>query len=233
MRSLLIGAMGAFVFYLLTGSSALDSQWRDARDGDWRHVGTSKSVIRQGVPDVRADLLRHVADSEGSCYRTWVEMTPSAYRAGMWIGRSENPADWLLLVLDGQYEGRGFALLDSAGSVLWEDPWVEWVSYTPYLLEAVCEPGRVRVQLFGWEGPELLSQSDWIEIPAHDSSQRYFGFHTDRAIARFQGWEIAAEPMSPVVPDAPNRLRLVNDAGLNGASSVTANGCGPLQNARP
>ncbi|GMV95017.1 MAG: hypothetical protein AMXMBFR82_47950 [Candidatus Hydrogenedentota bacterium] len=205
--------MGAFVFCLLTGSSALDSQWRDARDGDWRHVGTSKSVIRQGVPDVRADLLRHVADSEGSCYRTWVEMTPSAYRAGMWIGRSENPADWLLLVLDGQYEGRGFALLDSAGSVLWEDPWVEWVSYTPYLLEAVCEPGRVRVQLFGWEGPELLSQSDWLEIPAHDSSQRYFGFHTDRAIARFQGWEIAAEPMSPIVPDAPNRLRLVNDAG--------------------
>ncbi len=213
MRSLLIVAMGAFVCCLLTGSSALDAQWRDARDGDWRYVDPSKSVIRQSVPDVRADLLRQVSESEGSCYRTWVEMTPSAYRAGMWIGLSENPADWLLLVLDGQYEGRGFALLDSAGSVLWEDPWVEWVSYTPYLLEAVSEPGRIRVQLFGWNGPELLSQSDWIDIPPATTTQvQYFGFHTDRAIARFQGWEIAAEPMSPIVPDAPNRLRLVNGA---------------------
>lgn len=200
------------MLYLFAGSAALDSEWHDARDGDWRYTNASKNVIRQSVSEVRADLLKHISEPYNSCFRTWVEMSPSSYRAGMWIGRSENPVDWLMLVLDGQYEGRGFALLDSAGSVLWEDPWVEWVSYTPYLLEAVFESGRVRVQMFGLDGPELLSQSDWIAIPVVDSPAQYFGFHTDRAIARFQGWEVAPDPVSPVVPDAPNRLRLVDDS---------------------
>lgn len=194
----------------MLGSSALGPQWRDARDGDWRYTDNSGTVIRQTIPDVRADVFLHTSPDEGSAFRTFVEMSPSGYRAGMWIGLTENPADWLLLVLDGQHEGRGLALLDSVGAVLWEDAWVEWTYYTPYLLEAVCEPGRIRVQMFEWDGHTLLSQSDWITRPEiQPESLRYFGLHTDRAIARFQGWHVSDTPLSPIVPNAPNRLRLV------------------------
>jgi hypothetical protein len=194
----------------LLGSSALGPQWRDARDGDWRYTDSSGSVIRQTIPDVRADVFLHTSTEEGSCFRTFVEMSPSGYRAGLWIGLTENPANWLLLVLDGQQEGRGFAVLDSVGAILWEDAWVEWTYYTPYLLEAVCEPGRFRVQMFEWDGHTLLSQSDWITRPEIlPENLRYFGLHTDRAIARFQGWQVSDEPLSPIVSNAPNRLRLV------------------------
>jgi hypothetical protein len=161
-------------------------------------------------------VFQHTSPEEGSCFRTFVEMSPSGFRAGLWIGLTENPANWLLLVLDGQQEGRGLAVLDSVGAVLWEDAWVEWTYYTPYLLEAVCEPGRVRVQMFEWDGYTLLSQSDWITRPEILAENlRYFGLHTDRAIARFQGWQVSDAPLSPIVPNAPNRLRLVQGEDSN------------------
>ena len=204
------GAILAVSAICMLGSSALGPEWRDARDGDWRFTGDSHREIRQSIPDVRADLFQRIPRSQGACFRTYVELSPAGYRAGLWVGISENPANWLLLALDGQHEGRGFALLDSAGSTLWEDPWVQWTYYTPYLIECVLEPGRARVQMFGWNGVTLLSQSDWVALPRYDEGEEWiFGLHTDRAIARFQGWEVADQPTSPIVPGAPNKLRLV------------------------
>ncbi|MCC6490632.1 MAG: hypothetical protein IT364_24315 [Candidatus Hydrogenedentes bacterium] len=191
-------------------SQALGPEWHDARDGDWRYEDPARQTIRQVVSDVRADVFTRFPANAGTVWRTSVEPAPGAYRSGIWIGLSDNPLEWLLLVLDAEAgHGRGFALLNGAGTVLWEDSWAPWVYYTPYVMECVVETDRVRVQLFEGDAKTLISQSDWIAVKFPQRGRELtLGFHTDQSVARFRNWELAASPLSPLVDNAPNKLRL-------------------------
>ncbi|MCC6694275.1 MAG: hypothetical protein IT365_01465 [Candidatus Hydrogenedentes bacterium] len=201
---------GLFIATALFASHALGPEWHDSRDGDWRFEDPARQTIRQVVSDVRADVFTRFPANAGTVWRASVEPGPGAYRSGVWVCLSENPLEWLLLVLNAEAaHGRGFALLNGAGTVLWEDPWAPWVYYTPYVMECVVEADRVRVQLFEADAKTLISQSDWIAVKLPQRGREVLlGFHTDRTVARFRNWELAANPLSPLVDNAPNKLRL-------------------------
>lgn len=181
--------------------------WR-AAGGSWRAQGRQPVLLWQrAAKGTAAAVLPRVRGTTG-CWRCLVEPAPGSGEAGVWFAAGSDRKRGLLLTLGGGPAGGGLFLRDAAGKLLWEDPLAPWVPYTPYLLEGVVEKNRVRVQLLLWDRKQLISQSPWIARPGAGTKPGLLVLHTRDRIARFYRWEYARTPLSPVVANAPNKLRL-------------------------
>lgn len=166
------------------------------------------AMLLELAPEAGPLLLE--GSAAGGCWRSVVELGPGAAEAGIAVQTDAALGRGWRLTLGG-----GFRLSDAAGEVLWADDYAPSLYYTPYTLEAVIEPGRIRVQMFDQRG-ELQSQSDWLEVPAAQTAAAgQLALLPGTRRARFYNWEQAAEPLSPLVPDAPNKLRLRHGEGTD------------------
>jgi hypothetical protein len=197
------------VVSLAAPGQPLDSSWQIEGVGDWRVIGQRPDVVWQGNPASETGAITRLLDGPGNVWRCFVEPAPLAKAAGIWFGGTPDLEGGFLLTL-----GSGGAVLyDAEDRVLWQDAYALCQAYTPCVLEGIVEPGRVRVQMFAADRATLLAQSDWIETAATaPAALQAFGLYTNGAVARFYRWERAVEPLSPLVPDSPTKMRLVNDA---------------------
>ncbi len=177
-----------------SGLAVLATTMVGAAQGDWVTLG-GVTWQRGAAPATRTVP----ATGSGPVRRCLVEPAPGTTAAGLAFG------GWQLTLGGAPGEG-GFALTDAAGKLVWSDPFVDWTPYTPYLLEAVVDGPRTRVQMLAWDRRTLLSQSDWLDAAP---SEGELSFVTRGGPARFYAGERAAQPSSPLVADAPNKLRLI------------------------
>lgn len=193
--------MAVFALMVTTlGAGGEVAGWRWL-EGDWAAEPCGwTTVIAQRAPTGRAVALSDMAGAVG-CWRALVELGPTTAAAGLQIAAREAREGGYRLTL-----GRdGLTLRDAAGGVLWQDAYAPWAIYTPYALEAVVEPGRLRVQLLGWDRRTLISQSPWLEVAVAEGA---LALVTEDGPARFSDPERATEPLAPVVDNAPNMLRI-------------------------
>lgn len=189
----------------------LGDEWETVGEGTWSVTGRNPQVVWQGNIEGATKAVNLNLDGPGNVWRCLVEPGINAKNAGIWFGAARDLSRGFLLTLGGAEAG-GVELRDAEGSVLWQDKYAPWTSYTPYMLEGVVEPGRVRVQMLRWDRETLLAQSDWIVAPgAEPRADDVLALHTDSSIARFYRWERANTPLSPIVPDSPTKMRLTND----------------------
>ncbi|MCX7600200.1 MAG: hypothetical protein N2512_15235, partial [Armatimonadetes bacterium] len=181
------------------------------KSGQWRPTRHEVAMLHQGAPAGEAVALCRTVAGRGGAWRTGVEPSLGAAEAGLWVQADENLAQGLLATLGGgPASGGGLRLRTPGGDVLWEDKLAPWQPYQPYIVEAVVEDGRARVQLFEADGKTLLSQSPWVDAPAGSLGQPgHLALYTRDGRARFFSWERAEAPLSPIVADAPNKRRLV------------------------
>ena len=197
----------------LTACAAADlnARWIPVT-GDWRWTREVIPMIRQGSEiGTHVAFCEEVAGAHGA-WRATVQPALGANEVGVWIQGGQELETGFLLTLGGNPGLGGFVLRSHDGKALWEDRYAPWNVYQPYVLEGVIQSGKVRAQVFDWDGKTLISQSPWIDVPkdATDSAG-IIGLYTRDGIARFWGWERAEEPLSPIVEDAPNKRRLVRD----------------------
>ncbi|MCP4645391.1 MAG: hypothetical protein GY851_33415 [bacterium] len=187
---------------------AIAPEWVAEGAGQWADLG--EGALRQGAPDGVASLVRGVPHT-GGAWRALVEPALRAESAGIQFGST--PDRWSYRLLLGGTPGvGGLRLIDEAGAVVWQDKYAPWTYYTPYVLEGIVEKGRVRVEMFAWDGKTLVAQSDWIDAPkAKTDDPGVAGFCTENGVARFYRWESADAALSPIVPDSPSKLRLITD----------------------
>lgn len=181
------------------------------KSGQWRLTRHEVLMLYQGAPRGEAVALSRTVTGHGGAWRTGVEPSIGAAEAGLWLQADESLTRGLLATLGGGPAG-GLRLRTPSGDVLWEDRLAPWRPYQPYIVEAVVEDGRARVQLFEADGKTLLSQSPWLDAPPGSmDAAGHLGLYTRDGRARFFSWEHAETPLSPIVPDAPNKRRLVQD----------------------
>jgi len=192
-------------------AAELPAAWTVMGPGDWS-VSRSAGGVRQGNAEGVTSAVCPDLQGTGNVWRCMVEPSPGIEAAGFWFAASKDLAKGCLLMLGGNPDVGGVGLYDAEGNTLWEDRFAPWTYYTPYVLEAVAEPGRVRVQMFAWDKKALLAQSDWVETDAAEAGPTgAFALHTESGVARFYRWQRAETPLSPIVPDSPTKMRLVND----------------------
>jgi hypothetical protein len=188
----------------------LGAGWQ-VQNGEWSTADDSPLVVRQSSASGPAAAAPPSFIAPGNVWRCAVEPAPGAESAGFYFGASPTFKQGYVLMLGG-VSGRGVALSDASGAVLWQDRYRLSTYYTPVVLEAVIEPGRIRVQAFQWDRTTLLAQSDWIPVQDVGPEERGgFALFTYNGAARFWGWERADQPLSDIVPDSPSRLRLASD----------------------
>ena len=190
-------------------------------EGHWETLGEAPEVVWQGNPEGETSAVCPDAGGSGAVWRCFVEPSPETVEAGLWFAATQDLSSGFLLTLGGTPDVGGVALRDAGGAVLWQDKYAPWQCYTPYVLEGVVEPGRVRVQMLAWDRKTLLAQSDWIDAPQAKSrngsdSSRYLtdavlAFYTKAGAARFYRWRRAEQALSPIVADSPTKLRLITD----------------------
>lgn len=210
-----------FPFGLAAGTSApadtsepLGADWLVQEGGEWVWVREYQRLVKQQNPTGTHSALLPTLSGRGGAWRCWVEPALGTAGAGMWFQASPDLSRGFLGVLGGNPGVGGLRLQSAAGETLWEDRWAPWRIYQPYVLEGVVEPGRVRVQMFEWDGKTLVSQSDWIEVPAEATEpEGCLGLYTAEGIARFWHWARDETPLSPITEDAPNKRRLVQSEG--------------------
>lgn len=211
MKHSLLTALAIFCLVATGGAEPLGPQWRVVREGDWHVTDGVPPMLRQGKAEGATSAVNLALKGEGRAWRCFVEPALEMNQAGIWFGAAPELSRGFLLTLGGSDAG-GVVLRDAANNLLWEDRYAPWAYYTPYLVEGVVEPGRVRVQMFGWDRETLLAQSDWIEVAdAQPTAKDVLALHTDSSQARFYGWERAETPLSPIVPNSPTKMRLAND----------------------
>ena len=182
-------------------------------DGRWLAEPSPYPAVRQASPSAGPTSLLSKPVGTGSAWRCVVEPGPYGGRAGLWFGCSSDGANGLRLVLGGNPSVGGLELLAPDGGHLWRDRFMAWNLYTPVVLEAVVSAGRTRVQAFEPARGELLAQSDWIAVPDGEAATggECMGFFTEGNTARFCLWERCDEPLSPIVPNSPSKLRLLQE----------------------
>ncbi len=180
--------------------------------GEWSRTREVIEMIRQGSEaGTRVAFCEQVRGRHGA-WRSIVEPALGAKEAGIWFLGTKDLQDGFRVVLGGNPGIGGLALRSAAGATLWEDRYAPWSAYQPYVLEGVVEQGKVRVQMFEWDGRTLISQSPWIDVPEQATEREgALGLYTMDGIARFWNWERADRPLSPIVEDAPNKRRLVQE----------------------
>jgi len=176
--------------------------------GEWSWVREVTAALRQGRES--GESLALVADEAhvGGAWRALVQPAIGTVEAGIQAQATE--VSGFLVTLGGNPGLGGFALKTADGKVLWEDRYAPWHPYMTYVLEAVVEEGRVRVQMFDWDAKTLVSQGPWVDVDKSSTAgPGRLGLYAKDGIARFQGFEWAEQPLSPIVDDAPNKRRLV------------------------
>jgi hypothetical protein len=169
-------------------------------------------MIRQGSEKGTAVALCQAVRGVHGAWRASVEPGLGAAEVGLFAQVSADKNTGFLLTLGGNPSIGGLALKTADGAVLWEDRFAPWRVYQAYVVEAVIERGRVRAQLFEADGKTLVSQSPWVKVAERvTETPGVMGLHTRDGVARFWGWERGATALSPVVADAPNLRRLVQD----------------------
>ena len=183
--------------------------WDMTDEGAWQVLPGAPAVLRQTDPEAEASALQSLPGDGAIMWRCFVEPSPTTEAAGIWFAATPGLGSGYRLTLGGNPGVGGVQLHDALGALLWEDKYAPWTYYTPYILEGIAEPGRIRVQMLRWDGTTLEAQSDWIDAPdcAPDTA-RGCGLYA-RGVARFCHWEAPDTPVSPIVPDSPSRLRLI------------------------
>jgi len=192
----------------------LGADWVVRGDGEWVWIREYQRLVKQPIPTGTHSALCPTISGREGAWRCWVEPALGTAGAGMWFQASPDLSRGFLCVLGGNPPLGGLRLQNAVGETLWEDKWAPWKPYQPYVLEGVVEPGRVRVQMLEWDAQTLVSQSDWIEVPAEATEpEGCLGLYTTEGIARFWNWARAETPLSPITEEAPNKRRLVQSEG--------------------
>ena len=192
-------------------AGALGPEWAVGR-GTWRHDREIIPMVHQAAPTGRSLAVRRRAAPPNGAWRATVVPSIGCQEAGLQLGGTTNGIWGFEVVLRRSSAAGGFALrsLSVTGGSLWADKWAPWSPYEPYVVECVVESGRVRAQMFEWDGKTLVSQSPWIKVNGFGTLNPFLpGFCTRDGMARFWGLEHSDRPLSPIVPDAPNKRRLV------------------------
>ncbi len=180
------------------------------RDGQWTWRREVLPIVRQGSASGEGLAVCTRLHGARGAWRCYVEPGIGGTEAGIVVLADEAGSGGLRLGLGAE----GLTLRRADGKAVWSDEGMPWYPYQAYLLEVVVEPGRVRVQAFESDGRSLSSQSPWLAMTrAATARPGPLALYTRDAIARFFGWELAEAPLSPIVPDAPNKLRLAAGPG--------------------
>ncbi|NSW54905.1 MAG: hypothetical protein HPY44_02735 [Armatimonadetes bacterium] len=179
--------------------------------GNWVSGREIQPFIRQSQEGGgEARLVLASSHPRDGAFRVTVQPGLGVTASGMLLGLTGDPAQGLALLL-GTFGETGFALLTTAGDVLWSDRYAPWEPYQTYILECVVDGRRARIQMFDADTATLLSQSPWLDLPqdalADTGKPALF---TRGGIARFWSSGRWDEPLSPIVPDAPNLRRLAS-----------------------
>ena len=183
-----------------------------AKGGDWGWTREIIPMIRQGSDTGTAVAFCKEVNQAQGAWRATVAPALGAKEVGVWVQGSQDLKSGFLVVLGGNPGIGGFALKSPDGKTLWEDKYAPWIPYEPYVLEGVVERGRVRAQMFASDGKTLLSQGPWVDVPEPATeTPGMIGLYTRDGIARFWSVEHSPQPLSPIVADAPNKRRLIQD----------------------
>ncbi len=193
----------------LAGADLPADAWQMTGEGTWQIQPGAPAVIIQEKSGATASAVQTLPGAGTIVWRCYVEPSPTCDAAGLWFAAAPDLSTGYRLTLGGNPGLGGVQLHDASGALCWEDKYAPWTYYTPYVLEGVAEAGRVRVQVFRWDGTTLEAQSDWLEAPGSAPDvHRACGLYT-HGIARFYRPGAAETPLSPIVPDSPSKLRLV------------------------
>jgi len=214
----------AFIAPGASQAAELPAGWSAVTGDGWgKTVDFHTMLIQRGRAGSAAAVNGEVR-GPGGAWRCFVQPSLGAKACGVWFHANQDLTAGFRCELGGNPGVGGFALKDAGGEVLWEDKWAPWSFYDAYVLEGVAEKGRVRVQMFGYDGQTLISQSDWVEVPAERTEgEGTLGAYTEDAIARFWSPEHSATPLSPITDDAPNKRRLVQGEDSDWALFGTGN----------
>ena len=191
-------------------AAELGSDWT-VQSGDWRLTREIVPILhqRQAV-GAAASFCNKLRGTDG-VWRASVKLSQGTKEAGLWIQGGEKSQSGLLVLL-GQYSSAGgFVVRTTDGTVLWQDKYAPWYPYHAYVVEAVVEGDRFRAQVFEADGKMLLSQSPWITHAKSVPDAKRLGLFSLDGPARFFHVEKAQEALSPIVPDPPNKRRLIQD----------------------
>jgi len=201
-----------FFGFLMTAvrASELGDDWI-VQGGDWHMTREIVSMIHQRqLSGDAAAFCRNLSGVDG-VWRAVVKLSQGTEEAGPWVRGSEDSRSGLLALLGRHSDVGGFVLRSTDGAILWQDRYAPWQPYHFYVVEAVVEGERMRVQMFDGNGRTLISQSPWISVTKPNDSARRLGLLTRGGAARFYSLQRASEPLGPIVPDPPNKRRLIQE----------------------
>jgi len=85
--------------------------------------------------------------------------------------------------------GRGAALENLAGKVMWEDTKLQWKRGEQYVVEGEVMTDRVAVRVLAEDGKTVLSECPAVYVPDTNNSRTgYLGLTTRGGPAEFAGW---------------------------------------------
>lgn len=204
------GALAALAW--VSGAAAADPppDLLAVRSGQWTWGREVVPIARQGEAVGESLALCSQVRGATGAWRCYVQPALSTGEAGIVVLGGGDGQGGLRLGLGAE----GLTLRRGDGKAVWADQGLPWCPYHAYVLEAVVERGRVRAQAFESDGWSLVSQSPWFAMTAAATTRPGpLGLYTRDGIARFCRWEVATAPLSPIVPDAPNKLRLAAGPG--------------------
>ncbi len=185
----------------------LGGGWR-AEGGEWAWTRDVHSMLLQRAAEGEARAVRTGLQAERTVWRCVAEPGLGATEVEFAFACDEGLTRGLVIELGGSETG-GLVLKAASGEVLWEDRWALWQAYEAYVLEGVIEGGHVRAQMLEADAKTLVSQGDWVAVPAESLAQSgCVVLRTRNSRARFWGVEAADQPLSPLTEDAPNKRRL-------------------------
>jgi len=181
-----------------------------ASDG-WRTVNGALEETREVTrmlllrpQDGRADAVCENIRGARGAWRCLAQPSLGVKQCGFWFQAARDLRRGFRCELNG-----GFILKDADGKVLWADELASWSPYQAFVLEGIVEKGRVRVQMLQYDRRTLLSQSDWVSVPAelteHDGC---LAVSTEKGVVRFREAERSETPLVALTDDAPNKRRL-------------------------
>jgi hypothetical protein len=209
------------VLMLPVCAAAADLSARDwlTEGGEWSWRRELVPLLRQGAASGEALALCRSVNGSLGAWRSYVQPGAAVGEAGLLLLADEAGRGGLRLTLGAE----GLTLRRADGRAVWADSGMPWYPYHTYCLEVVVERGRVRVQAFENDSHTLASQSPWLTMSvAATTRPSALGLYTRDGIARFRGFARTATPLSPIVADAPNKLRL--QAGPNAPWAVVGPG---------
>ena len=211
MRSLaVVGLVVSSVTLVVTGAEP-SAGWQAVK-GEWTFAREIVPVVCQGSETGPTLILAPKEVEPVRSCRAVVKVSPDTVEAGVWLGGEPTGKGGLQVLLGRTSNVGGFVLRTAQGEALWEDRFAPWEAYRPYVVEAIRQADKVRVQMFEGTGDVLISQSPWIELKKGVGLEGgALGLFTTDGRARFLRVEQNVEPLSDLVADPPNKRRLQNE----------------------